>query len=115
MEDFLLLMAIYNGTLGGLKYNANSLESVKPETVKHIEKNWTEATEISDESQRVFTDNFDEVISLSFDKKSFDKDPTCTGIFIGTSNQQRFDNLLENLAVEWSYISCEDEDSEDGF
>jgi len=25
-EDFLLLMSIYNGTLGGLKYNANTLD-----------------------------------------------------------------------------------------
>lgn len=107
-EDFLLLMAVYNGTFGGLKYNANSFEQVKPSVVKYIEANWEEISAISFPKQKIYTDKFDEVISLSFDDNN-----NCSAIFIGTSHQQRFDNLLDNLDVEWSYISYEDEEDDE--
>ncbi|SEW44739.1 hypothetical protein [Chitinophaga arvensicola] len=105
---FLLLMAIYNGTLGGLKYHANALEQITPATVDAITQNWTEVPDISWERQKVYTKNFYEVISLSFDEQH-----TCTGIFAGTSDQERFDRLLDTLDVDWSYISYEDEDGEE--
>lgn len=106
-DNFFLLMAIYNGTLGGLKYNANSFEQVKIETVGFIEKNWTEVPEIIWKNQKVYTNAFDEVISVSFDEEK-----NANGIFIGTSNQKRFDELLNTLEVDWSYSSYEDEGDE---
>ena len=102
-EDFLLLMAVYNGTLGGLKYNANSFENVKPEVIEKIKSSWTEITEISRDKQKIFTDNFNEVFSLSFDEKE-----NCIAIFIGTSLKDRFDKMLNNLDIKWSYTSYED-------
>ncbi|MDP9956578.1 hypothetical protein J2X97_002237 [Epilithonimonas hungarica] len=109
-DDFLLLMAVYNGTFGGLKYNANYFGQVQPETIKLIERNWTIVTEISWDKQKIYTDNFHEVLSLSFDEQN-----NCNGIFIGTSNQERFDKILDSFEIDWSYTSYEDceEDYED--
>jgi len=108
-ESFFLLMSVYNGTFGGLKYNANSFDTIKPKVVKAIKKKWVEVTEISWAKQKIYTDSFDEILSLSFDEKE-----NCTAIFIGTSKKDRFDNLLDNLNIDWSYVSYEDdeEDSE---
>lgn len=102
-DSFFLLMAITNGTLGGLKYNAHSLEVISTEIVKIIEAKWKEITEISWNRQKYYTNNFEEVLSLSFDDKN-----NCTAIFIGTSNKSRFDNLLGNLSLNWLYISSND-------
>jgi len=104
-EKFLLLMAIYNGTLGGLPYNANCLEPIDSEIVKMIKQNWTFVPDVSYDRQQVYTDDFYEVISLSFDEGE-----NCTGVFIGTSDQERFDGLLDRIAIDWSYTSYEDED-----
>ncbi|WP_103070122.1 hypothetical protein [Aquimarina sediminis] len=104
-EDFLLLMGVYNGTLGGLKYHANCFGEIASETVKKIQENWKEVKEISWDRQRIYSHNFEEILSLSFDEKS-----NCTAIFIGTTYKERFDNLLENLTIDWSYTSCEDEE-----
>ena len=109
-DNFFLLMAVYNGTFGGLKYNANYFGQVQPETIEFIEKNWTIVTEISWDKQKVYTDNFHEVLSLSFDEQN-----NCSGIFIGTSNQERFDKILDSLEIDWSYTSYEDEDCEEEY
>lgn len=108
VEDFLLLMAVYNGTMGGLKYHANCLDDIDPEVVKAIQQRWSEVPGISWEKQKVYTDDFREVISLSFDD-----DGNCAAVFIGTSDQNTFDELLDEIEVEWSYISYEDEEEED--
>lgn len=102
-NNFFLLMSIYNGTLGGLKYNANYFGQIQPETVDFIERNWTKVTEISWDKQKIYTDNFHEVLSLSFDNQN-----NCDAIFIGTSKQERFDKMLENIEIDWSYTSYED-------
>ncbi|WP_300671987.1 SMI1/KNR4 family protein [Soonwooa sp.] len=108
IDSFFLLMAVYNGTFGGLKYNANYFGNVQVETVKTIEKNWKIVPEISWAKQKVYTDNFNEVLSLSFDDQN-----NCNGIFIGTSNQERFDKILDSFEIDWSYTSYEDEDYEE--
>jgi len=105
---FFLLMAIYNGTLGGLRYNANYLKPVDTKVYQLIEKNWTLVPEISWEKQKVYTDNFEAVISLSLDDRN-----NCVAIFTGTNNQELFDNILDDIGVDWSYVSYEDEDAED--
>jgi len=107
-DNFFLLMSVYNGTLGGLKFNANYFGKIQPEIAEFIEKNWTKVTEISRDRQKVYTDNFQEVLSLSFDQQD-----NCNAIFIGTSNQERFDRMLENIEIDWSYTSYEDEDCEE--
>lgn len=104
-DAFLLLMAVYNGVLGGLAYNANSFEAVSGETVDDIQNTYQEIKEISHATQRVFTRDYESMISLSFDK-----DGNCTGAFIGTGNADRFNEMLDELDIAWSYISSEDED-----
>ncbi|WP_440135416.1 hypothetical protein [Chitinophaga sancti] len=106
-DGFLLLMAVYNGVLGGLTFNANSLEPVPPETVAYVQETYEELKEISHANQRVYTRDFEEMVSLSFDKEGH-----CTGAFIGTNDADRFDEMLDNLEIEWNYISLEDEDEE---
>ncbi|WPV65340.1 hypothetical protein [Chitinophaga sp. LS1] len=104
-DGFLLLMAVYNGVLGGLEFNANSFEMVPPETVAYVQNTYVELKEISHATQRVFTLDYEEMVSLSFDKEG-----NCTGAFIGTNDGGRFDKMLDQLDIEWSYISLEDEE-----
>lgn len=106
-DNFFLLMAIYNGTLGGLKYNANFLDIIEPKTVRFIENKWTKLTAVSYDKQKIYTNHFDEVLSLSFDEEN-----NCTAIFIGTNKQEGFDEILNILDLDWSYTSYEDEDNE---
>lgn len=108
VEDFFLLMAIYNGTLGGLKYNANYFGGIENVLVNYIEQHWTKISEISWEKQRIYTDDFNEVICLAFDENG-----SCSAVFLGTSDQDRFDKILNTLEIEWSYISYEDDDAEE--
>ena len=63
LSDFWLYIAIYNGVMGGLRYNANAMGGWKMEdfevptgAVAHIEKQYTELTSLSWEGQRTFTD-----------------------------------------------------------
>lgn len=107
-DDFFLLMSVYNGTFGGLKYNANYFGEVEPIIPKLIEENWRIVPEISYEKQQVYTKDFYEVISLSFDE-----DNRCSAIFIGTSIQERFDRILDKIGIDWSYTSYEDENCEE--
>ena len=107
-EACLLMLAVYNGVLGGLKYNGNYLESVSSEVVDHIKENWQELEDISTATQRIFTRDYAEMISLSFDSEQ-----NCSGIFIGTNDEDRFNNMLDNLDVDWFYLSTEDMDDEE--
>ncbi|MCF3109429.1 hypothetical protein LL912_11645 [Niabella sp. CC-SYL272] len=102
-EDFFLLMAVYNGTMGGLPYNANCLGTVDPAMVRFIEARYTLVPAISWERQRVYTDDFYEVLSLSFAEAGH-----CNALFAGTSDAQRFGRLLDAIDVEWSYIADEE-------
>ncbi len=102
-EDFLLMMAIINGVLGGLKYNGNCFDPVSADVVHYISTHWKEVKEISNDHQKYFTDNFHDAISLSFDEEL-----NCTALFVGTSDRERFDILLDKLDVDWSYTSDED-------
>jgi len=108
-EDFFLLMAVYNGTFGGLRYNGNFFGTIDLDTVNFIEKNWTIIGEISRENQKIYTNDYYEIITLFFDESNI-----CTGAFIGSSNQEKFDAILENIDIDWSYLSYDDdEDDED--
>lgn len=108
-EDFLLLMAVYNGTLGGLVYNANSFSPVPSDAIALIQREWTEIPEISWEKQKIYTDEYFAVISLSFGE-----DHQCDAIFIGTSQEDRFEKILDIPGIDWSYTSYEDMDDDDG-
>jgi hypothetical protein len=104
-ETSLLMLAVYNGVLGGLKYNGNFLEGVKPEVVSFIKENWQELPDISSNVQRIFTRDYEEMISLSIDSEK-----NCSGIFIGTNDEKRFNNMIDTLDVDWFYLSTEDMD-----
>jgi hypothetical protein len=106
-EDFFLMMAIYNGTFGGLQYNGNFIGEINAEMVKQVEEKWTLISEISRDNQKIYTDDFYDVISLSFDKNN-----NCTAAFIGTSDQERFDEILDVIDIDWSYLSYDDDDDE---
>ena len=107
IEKFLLSMAIINGTLGGLKYNANKISDneLKTETLETIEKNWREIKDVTFQSQRYFTDDFNDVISISINSQN-----KPSGIFIGTNNKNRFIKIINELNISWDYRSDEDEE-----
>ncbi|MFG4003018.1 SMI1/KNR4 family protein [Flavobacterium aquidurense] len=107
-ENFFLLMAVYNGTLGGLPYNGNFLGLVDSQTVDFVEDNFTLLPEISRKNQKVYTDDFYDLISLSFDKEN-----NCVAVFIGTNDPDRFDDLIDSLDIDWSYLSYDDEEGYD--
>jgi len=104
-EIFFLFMAVFNGTLGGLKYNGNYFGAIDSEIVKFVEQNWILIPDISRDNQKVYTEGYNELISLSFDQNN-----NCTAAFIGTSDQDRFDSILENLDIDWSYLSYDDDE-----
>ena len=104
-EIFFLFMAVFNGTLGGLKYNGNYFGTIDSDIVKFIEQNWILIPGISRDNQKVYTEDYNELISFSFDQNN-----NCTAAFIGTSHQDRFDSILENLDIDWSYLSYDDDE-----
>ncbi|MCM0667462.1 SMI1/KNR4 family protein [Flavobacterium tyrosinilyticum] len=108
-ENFFLLMAVFSGTLGGLQFNGNHFGGINSEIVKLVEENYALVPEISRENQKVYTDGFYVVISLSFDQEN-----NCTAAFIGSSDQERFDAILENIDIDWSYLSYDDEEAYEG-
>ena len=119
LSDFWLYMAIYNGTLGGLCYNANAMGGwdmegfeVPEQAVSYIEKQYDTLTQLSWEGQRVFTDkDFTIVIVLSIHRET----KRATAIFIGSAQQESFDTLLddmENFGLQWNYTSYDDGDDE---
>jgi len=73
--------------------------------VNYIEKNWSLIPTISWEKQKVYTNDYQEVICLSFDGQSH-----ADALFVGTSKQDKFDNIIESINVEWSYTSYDDEE-----
>ena len=120
LSDFWLYMAIYNGTLGGLPYNANAMGGwdmegfeVPERAVSYIEKQYTELTSLSWKGQRVFTDkDFTIVIVLSIHRET----ARATAIFIGSAQQELSDTLLddmENFGLQWNYTSYDDDGDDD--
>ena len=120
LSDFWLYIAIYNGTLGGLPYNANAMGGwniedfeVPEQAVAHIEKQYTELTSLSWKGQRVFTDkDFTIVIVISIHRET----ARATAIFIGSAQQELFDTLLddmENFGLQWNYTSYDDDGDDD--
>ncbi|WP_460484366.1 SMI1/KNR4 family protein [Capnocytophaga sp. HP1101] len=115
LSDFWLYMAIYNGVMGGLRYNANAMGGwqmenfeVPAKAVAYIEERYTELTEISWQGQRTFSDkDFSIVITLSIHLKTSKP----TAIFVGTTQKTLFDKFLEatkNLGLQWDYTSYEE-------
>jgi len=105
-ENFFLFMAVFSGTLGGLQYNGNYMGEIEPEIVKFVEENWKLVPEISRDNQKVYSDQFYDVISLSFDQNN-----KCLAAFIGSSSQERFDEILDCIEIDWSYLSYDDEEA----
>ena len=121
LSDFWLYLAIYNGMMGGLPYNANAMGGwgienfeVPEQAVAHIEKQYTELTSLSWKGQRTFTDaDFEIVINLAIHRDT----NRATAIFIGSTQQELFDTLLddmENFGLQWNYTSYDD-DGDDEF
>ena len=116
LSDFWLYIAIYNGVMGGLPYNANAMGGwgmenfeVPEQAVTHIEKQYTELTSLSWKGQRTFINaDFQIVITLAIHQTT----NRATAIFIGSAQQELFDTLLdamENFGLEWDYTSYDDE------
>ena len=115
LSDFWLYLAIYNGVMGGLPYNANAMGGwemegfeVPEQAVSYIEKQYDTLTDLCWEGQRVFADkDFTIVIVFSIHRET----KRTTAIFIGTSKKNLFDKFLEemkNFGLEWDYTSYED-------
>lgn len=68
-----------------------------------IQEKWNKVDEICSDKQEIYTDDFTLVLCLSFDE-----DKNCTAVFIGTGCKNVFDDLLNDLNIDWSYISSED-------
>ncbi|MFT4025152.1 MAG: hypothetical protein QM664_15365 [Flavihumibacter sp.] len=103
METFLLLMSISNGVLGGLAHHANSFEPLQPATLAYIEANWQEVHSSSLMPQRIFSNQFADVICIPVDEQG-----NSTGILAGSSHRDAFDRLLA-LDVNWYFCSDDEE------
>ncbi len=105
-ENFLLSMAFWNGVLGGLKFNANTeakndlIETV----INQVEKNWTELKGITNQQLRFFTSDFSDIITFTTDLNS-----KINGIFIGSNDKKKYENIINTLKIEWDYRTDRDE------
>lgn len=104
LAAFLQIMAVTNGTLGGLKYHAYCLEPLSPRVVADIEALWPLLLQLSGLRQRIYSRQQQDAISLTFDQHGH-----CNSAFIGSQDQDRFDEALDILDIHWSYVSYEDE------
>jgi len=105
LDKFLLFMAYFNGTIGSLKYRrifSNKEEVlINNDTIKIIEDNWSEITELStkgipfysDVEIRHFTnDNFEIIILVNFkDNKK--------RLYVGTSYAEKLEKILSTLKI----------------
>jgi hypothetical protein len=84
MEDFLLTMAIWNGVLGGFKFNANTLspDQLKESIIRQVENKWTELKGITNQELRLFSNDFSDVLAFTTDKNS-----KVNGLFVGTNDK----------------------------
>ncbi len=105
-ENFLLSMAFWNGVLGGLKFNANTeakndlIETV----INQVEKNWTELKGSTNQQLRFFTSDFSDIITFTTDLNS-----KINGIFIGSNDKKKYENIINTLKIEWDYRTDRDE------
>ena len=92
--------------MGGLKYNANTLDegSLPENLLALVERKWIKINGLTYQAQRIFTDDFTEVISMSMNDQN-----RPSGIFIGTNDKSRFLRMIEDLEVTFDYRSDEDE------
>lgn len=110
LGEFFLDMAFYNGTMGGLRYNANILskENIPLKAIDFIKKNYAEVLSFPDIRQCYYTDDFKEVVVICYSERG---EPMA--VFVGTQEERRFDTLLELFGYEnWSYTSYDDDDEE---
>jgi hypothetical protein len=103
-SDFLLMMAVSNGCLGGLLYNANCMGPVRGEVVDVIRGRWSAQPAVSHPKQVIFANDFRSVVSVSFDD-----DGNGSGVFVGSSHHQAYVDMMNLLDVAWDYRSDEDE------
>lgn len=106
ISAFWLEMAFYNGTMGGLKYNANILneKKIQPKSLEKLVKNYQEITLIVQDNQRFYTQDYQNIISVCYDVCG------ACAVFAGTQDEANFEEILELFGDEnWSYVSDEDE------
>lgn len=105
-EDFLLSMALWNGVLGGLKFNANTeaKNDLTKAVVNKVEENWTEIKGITNQQLRFFTGDFSEIIAFTTDLNS-----KINGLFIGSNDKKKYKHIIDTLKIEWDYRTDRDE------
>lgn len=114
LSDFLLMMALFNATMGGIKYHANYLKDNKIDdaVVQYIKTHWQEIKNIQENDKTCyFTQDFNDVLILCFDDNQ-----ACNGVFVASNEPLKFDKILD-LDIDWSYVSDEDDefDEDDGW
>lgn len=107
LSDFLLMMGLFNATMGGLIYHANAMNGVSDDMVSIIETHYQELPNLQENGTRYFIktaqlDKFQAVFVLCFENHQ------CTALFMASNDDGVFDELLD-LDISWSYISDEDE------
>jgi hypothetical protein len=105
-EDFLLSMAYWNGVLGGLKYTANVSEDLDQEIINKIEQNWKEQKNITQQMLRFFTNDNLEILVFTTDH-----DKSINGLYIGSNDKEKYEDIIKKLDIEWDYRSDQDETS----
>lgn len=106
IEYFLLSMAYWNGALGGLTYCANTdiSKELSKATISKIEQNWEEQVNITNQMLRFFTNDYSEILIFTTD---YDKN--VNGLYIGSNNEKKYKNIIEELDIQWSYRTDQDE------
>lgn len=104
LDKFFIMTSLFNGTMGGLAYHANTLNklSANHSVIKMVIDDWQEMPNFQDNGTRYFIKDNKAIMIFCMG------DDGCDGVFLGANDQALFDEILA-LDMDWSYVSYEDE------
>ncbi|MDJ1480162.1 hypothetical protein QNI16_06680 [Cytophagaceae bacterium YF14B1] len=110
LSNFFVSMAYLQAVMGGLPYTSNTMQPDKNEIrlVKEYIANWHEIKGKNHWYNQIFTRDGKQVFFIMTDAES-----QWQGIFLACQQEEEFEQILDTLLIDWSYISDEDEDDWD--
>lgn len=104
VEDFLLSMAFWNATMGGLENIAftDIEEALTPKTIQKIESNWEEHPKINHQQMRFFTNDYKNILILTSNE-----DGKINGLYVAAFDEKVGEKILDTLNIDWSLIEMD--------
>jgi hypothetical protein len=102
LSEFLISMALWQASIGALKFNANK-GSIDKSTINIIEMNNIKISKLNNWDLIQYTNNYNNIINITINKKG-----TPNGIYVAANSKKEFEIMNNYLNIEWDY-SYDDE------